>query len=48
MVLRPMLFCDLNGDCVKERYSFCEKYDISVKKVKKYLQFIKKCVIMVA
>ena len=43
---RLAFFCYVGGAFVKKEYSFCEKYDISVKKVKKYLQNIKIYVIM--
>ena len=42
----PRAFCYVDGAFVKKEYSFCEKYDISVKKVKKYLQNWKIYVIM--
>ena len=42
----PLVFCYADGAFVKKEYSFCEKYDISVKNTKKYLQNSKIYVIM--
>lgn len=46
LALRLALFCYEDGAFVKKEYSFCEKYDISVKNTKKYLQNSKIYVIM--
>lgn len=42
----PRAFCYVYGAFVKKEYGFCEKYDISVKNTKKYLQNSKIYVIM--